>query len=86
MCSAITLTISLDRPEYILTEDQVDMLQRHVAEFKSADLQGRSAIITDRVKWIKERCQPCAAFNYKSIRMVSTLSIAFGLSHVYIGC
>ena len=86
MCSAITLTISFDRPEYMLTEDQVNMLQRIIPEFRGADIHGRSAIIADRVKWIKERSQPGAAFNLKSVREVSTLSITLGVSHINLDC
>ncbi|KAH9031104.1 hypothetical protein EDB85DRAFT_2146272 [Lactarius pseudohatsudake] len=53
--------------ELTLTEDQADMLQKHVAEFRAADLHRRLAIIKDCLKWIEARWQPKASFKKKEV-------------------
>lgn len=82
----ITLLISLSRPEIALTEDQVDMLSKHIPEFRVADQHRRSEIIEERVTWIEERQQSNAPFNRKKVQTVSALSIEFIFSHFYLAC
>ena len=88
MCSVITRLISLFRPEITLTEDQVDMLSKHIPEFRVADQHRRSEIVEERVTWIEERWpgQPNAPFNRKKVQTVCALSIEFILSHFYLAC
>ncbi|KAH9015212.1 hypothetical protein EDB84DRAFT_1567794 [Lactarius hengduanensis] len=49
-----------------LTADQADMLQKHVAEFRAADLHRRLAIVKDCLNWIQAR-QPKASFKRKEV-------------------
>ncbi|KAI9445920.1 hypothetical protein H4582DRAFT_2069240 [Lactarius indigo] len=54
--------------ELTLTEDQADMLQKHVAEFQAADLHRRLAIIKECLNWIQARWQPKASFKKKQVK------------------
>ncbi|KAH9170156.1 hypothetical protein EDB89DRAFT_1908025 [Lactarius sanguifluus] len=57
----------MDGEELKLTVDQADMLQKHVAEFRAADLHHRLAIVKDCLNWIQARWQPKASFKRKEV-------------------
>lgn len=75
----ITILISLSRQEVELAEDQVAILQEHVAEFRAADLHRRSAIIKNCLRSIQAGWQPKDTFNRKKVEKVCVSSIALGL-------
>jgi hypothetical protein len=65
--------ISLSREELKLTADQADMLQKHVAEFRAADLHRRLAIVKECLNWIQARWQPKVSFKRKELETVCAL-------------
>ncbi|KAH9009917.1 hypothetical protein EDB83DRAFT_2530998 [Lactarius deliciosus] len=56
-----------DGGELKLTADQADMLQKHVAEFRAADLHRRLAIVKECLNWIQAGWQPKASFKRKEV-------------------
>jgi hypothetical protein len=64
------LLISISRREQALSEDQIDMLQRHVAEFRVAALHRRLAIVKECLSWIQERWHSNTPFNRKKVETV----------------
>ena len=72
------LLISLSRQELTLTEDQVNMLEKRVAEFRLAELHRRTAIIKDCLNWIEQRWHSNTAFNRKKVETVCAFSLYVG--------
>ncbi|KAH9069434.1 hypothetical protein EDB83DRAFT_2314458 [Lactarius deliciosus] len=56
-----------DGGELKLMVDQADMLQKHVAEFRAADLHCRLAIVKECLNWIQAGWQPKASFKRKEV-------------------
>ncbi|KAH9023032.1 hypothetical protein EDB83DRAFT_2320211 [Lactarius deliciosus] len=59
----------MDREELKLMVDQANMLQKHVAEFQSADLHHRLAIVKDCLNWIQARWQLKASFKRRKRKL-----------------
>jgi hypothetical protein len=69
------LLISISRREQALTEDHINALQEHVAEFRVAALHGRLAIVKECLDWIQERWHSNAPFNRKKVQTVCASSL-----------
>jgi hypothetical protein len=57
-----------------LTVDHLNMLQRHVAEFRKSDLERRVAITRTCVEWIQARWKGHAEFDSKEVEKVCSAS------------
>ena len=78
--------IWLYRQDAGLTEDQLDMLQKHVSEFRAADLQCRFKIVSDCIAYIQEGWQSEATFNRKKVQKVCLFLITIGCSDMSLAC
>jgi hypothetical protein len=75
----ITFTISFSRP-LELSKEHVDMLKKRVAEFRSASVSRRLAIVKNCLNTIQKQSGPNNPFNRKKVETVRTHSIIFSLA------
>jgi hypothetical protein len=74
------------RQDASLTDEQVSILQRRVAEFRGADQDTRTTIIQDVVSQLVRSSSHDANFNRELLETVRTLSATGFPSHTFVAC
>jgi hypothetical protein len=64
---------SYSRQEIVLTDEQVSMLRRRIAEFRAADPEGRISITQGCVNQLKRSWGETVKFEREMVTTVSTL-------------
>ncbi len=69
----ITPLVSLYSREIQLSEDHLNMLKRHIADFRKSDLDRRWGIVKICVEWIQAWWHGAAEFDYDEVKKVRSL-------------